>query len=94
MIGDYRRIGFGLFMIVMIGVIAFYVIERYWLSEKVEAAKPETIQMIEEKFHVVEEVAQEKFHNLADRIHLTRETPEQKDIVTPPPPVGTSKHNS
>lgn len=94
MIGDYRRIGFGLFMIVMIGVIAFYAIERYWLSERVEAANPETIQRIEDKFHVVEEVAQEKFHNLADRIHLTRDTPEQKDIVTPPPPVETSKHNS
>ncbi len=97
MIGDYRRIGFGLFMIVMVGVIIFYVIERYWLSEKVEAANPETIQRIEEKLHVVEEVAQEKLHVLADRIHFTREP--QKDDAEPPvspPPVveSTSKRSS
>lgn len=96
MIGDYKRIGFGLFMIVMIGIIIFYVIERYWLSEKVEAAKPETIHKIEEKLHVVEEVGTKTFHDLTERLHLTREP--QKDgpeIVASPPTstVDTSKHN-
>ena len=96
MIGDYKRIGFGLFMIVMVGIIIFYVIERYYVSERVEAANPETIQKIEEKFHVVEEVAQEKLHVLADKIHLTRDAQaNEKEIVQPkPPPVETSKHHS
>ncbi len=73
MIGDFKQVGFALFFIVMFGVIVFYVLERYWLSERVEAAAPETIQMIEEKLHAVEEVAQEKLHDLSERLHLTRE---------------------
>lgn len=72
-LGDYQRIGIVLFFVVMLGVIVFYVIERYWLSERVEAAAPETIQKIEEKLHAVEEVAQEKLHDLGERLHLTRE---------------------
>ena len=97
MIGDYKRIGFGLFMIVMVGIIIFYVIERYYVSERVEAANPETIQKIEEKLHVVEEVAQEKLHVLADKIHFTRDAQnEEKEIAPsqPPPPVESSKHHS
>lgn len=72
-IGDYKRMGVALFVVVMIGVVVFYVIERYWLSERVEAADPETIQKIEEKFHAVEEVGLEKLHDLGERLHLTRE---------------------
>src|SRR5436189_1350406 len=41
-IGDYKRMGVALFIVVMVGVVIFYVIERYWLSERVEAANPET----------------------------------------------------
>ncbi|HEV7701211.1 MAG TPA: DedA family protein [Pyrinomonadaceae bacterium] len=93
MIGDYKRIGIGLFMIVMFGIIVFYVIERYWLSEKVEAAKPETIQMIEDKFHVVEEAAQEKLHDLAERIHFTRE-PHKEEKDAKQAPVESSKHDA
>jgi len=73
MIGDFKQVGFALFFVVMFGVIVFYVLERYWLSERVEAADPETIQKIEEKLLAVEEVAQEKFHDLSERLHLTRE---------------------
>ncbi|MBX7055691.1 MAG: DedA family protein [Pyrinomonadaceae bacterium] len=72
-IGDYKRIGIALFFIVMVLIIVFYVVERYWLSEKVEDASPETIQKIEEKLLAVEEVAQEKLHDLSERLHLTRE---------------------
>lgn len=72
-IGDYKRIGFAVFIIVMIAVIVFYAVERYWLSEKVEAADPETIHKIEEKLLAVEEVASEKLHDLSERLHLTRE---------------------
>ena len=40
-IGDFKQIGIALFFIVLFGVIIFYVIERFWLSEKVEEAKPD-----------------------------------------------------
>lgn len=73
MIGDFRQIGIALFIIVMIGVIVFYVIERYWLSERVEAARPETIQKIEEKLLAVEEAGKITLHDLGERLHLTRE---------------------
>ena len=72
-LGDYQRIGIALFFIVMLGVIVFYVIERYWLSERVEAATPETIQKIEDKLHAVEEVGKTTLHDLGERLHLTRE---------------------
>jgi membrane protein DedA with SNARE-associated domain len=70
-IGDFKQIGVALFFIVLIGIIIFYVVERYWLSEKVEDTKPETIHKIEEKLHVIEEVAQEKLHDIGERLHLT-----------------------
>ena len=72
-IGDFKQIGVALFFIVLTGIIIFYVIERFWLSEKVEEANPETIHRIEEKLHAVEEVASEKLHDLGERLHLTRE---------------------
>ncbi|HUR98867.1 MAG TPA: DedA family protein [Pyrinomonadaceae bacterium] len=73
MIGDFKQIGVALFFIVLTGIIIFYVIERFWLSEKVEEANPATIHRIEEKLHAVEEVASEKLHDLGERLHLTRE---------------------
>jgi membrane protein DedA with SNARE-associated domain len=72
-LGDYRRMGLALFAVVMVAVVIFYVIERYWLTERVEAANPETIQKIEEKLLAVEEVATEKLHDISERLHLTRE---------------------
>ena len=72
-IGDFKQIGIALFFIVLIGIIIFYVVERYYLSEKVEEANPnpETIHKIEEKLHHIEEAAQEKLHDIGERLHLT-----------------------
>ena len=70
-LGDFTRAGIALFFIVLVGIVVFYLIERYYLSEKVEEVKPETIHMIEEKLHKVEEVAQTKLHDLGERLHLT-----------------------
>lgn len=81
-IGDFQQVGFVLFFVVMFGVIIFYVLERYWISERVEAAAPETIQKIEEKLHAVEEVAQEKLHDLSERLHLTREPTKEEGEKT------------
>ncbi len=71
LIGDFKRVGVWLFFIVLFGVIVFYLVERYYLSEKVEEVKPETILRIEEKIHVIEERAQEKLQDIGEKLHLT-----------------------
>lgn len=77
-IGDFQQIGIALFFVILFAVIIAYAVERYWLSERVEEADPETLVKIEEKLHAVEEVAHEKLHDLSERLHLTREpTPEE-----------------
>ncbi len=55
LIGEPKKIGVALFFIAMVGIIAFYLIERYLLSQKIEDTKPETIHKIEEKIHNIEE---------------------------------------
>lgn len=78
-LGDFKQVGVALFFIVLVGIIVFYLVEHYWLSEKVEKVDPETIQKIEEKIHVIEEVAQTKLHDLGERLHLTTPpNPEEK----------------
>ena len=72
-IGDFKQVGFALFFIVMFGIIVFYVIERYWLSERVEDADPETIHKIEEKLLKVEDIGLTTLQDLGERLHLTRE---------------------
>jgi len=70
-LGNFKQAGIALFFIVLIGILVFYVVERYWLSEKVEEVAPETIHKIEETIHVIEDAAQEKLHNIGERLHLT-----------------------
>ncbi len=72
-IGDFKQVGFVLFFVVMFGIIIFYVLERYYISEKVEDAKPETIQKIEEKLQAVEDIGKITLHDLGERLHLTRD---------------------
>ena len=57
LIGDFQRLGKVLLVIVIIGIVAFYLTERFWLSKKVEEADPERLQELEH-------VAQEKLHDL------------------------------
>lgn len=59
-IGDFKQIGVALFFIMLIGIIAFYLIERFLLSEKLEDASPETIHKLEKKLH-----------NIEEKLHLT-----------------------
>ncbi|MFN3329738.1 MAG: DedA family protein, partial [Pyrinomonadaceae bacterium] len=79
-IGDFHQIGATLVVIVIIGIIAFYLTERFWLGRKVEEAEPELIHKIEEKIHVVEEVAQEKLHSLTEKLHLTSDGTSPKEL--------------
>ncbi|MBS1794257.1 MAG: DedA family protein [Acidobacteria bacterium] len=85
-LGNFKQAGMALFFVVLFGIIVFYVVERYWLSEKVEEVKPETITRIEEKIHVIEDIAQEKLFNIGEKLHMTippkseeKDPPEQKE---------------
>lgn len=84
MFGNLETFSATLFVIALVCIAVFYVIERYWISEKVEEVKPETIHLIEEKLHDIEEVASEKLHDLGERLHLTHapdreeKSPEEK----------------
>ncbi|MFV0387352.1 MAG: DedA family protein [Pyrinomonadaceae bacterium] len=68
-LGDFQQIGIALFFIVLIGVIVFYLVERFLLSETLEDANPETIHRFEERIYNIEE----KLHigHPTTRIHQT-----------------------
>src|SRR6185503_9129031 len=57
LIGDFQRLGKVLLIIVLLGVVAFYWIERFWLSPKVEEANPE-------RFYFNDPAATEKLQDL------------------------------
>lgn len=61
LIGDFERLGKALLVIVVLGVIGFYLVERFYLSPKVEEADPEKLQEFEH-------AAQEKLHDLKQEI--------------------------
>lgn len=84
-IGDFQQIGVALFFTILFVVILLYAVERFWLSERVEEADPETIQLLEEKLLAVEGVAQEKLHDIGERLHLMREFPQdgKQDAESP-----------
>ncbi|MDT7690546.1 MAG: hypothetical protein QOJ70_450 [Acidobacteriota bacterium] len=77
LIGDIHRFPVILLVVLAIGVLGFYLAEKYWLSKKVEEASPEVIQ----KF---EQAAEDKLHEIQEMIPhpLTRhkDTPKQKGI--------------
>jgi membrane protein DedA with SNARE-associated domain len=79
LIGDFHKFPVFLLIILALGVVGFYLAEKYWLSKKVEEANPETIQKFEQaaevKLHEIREEIQEMMpHPLARH----KETPKQK----------------
>lgn len=62
LLGDFHRLGVLLLIIVVVGIIGFYLAERFWLAKKVEEVDPE-------KIHELEQAAQEKLHELGQEIH-------------------------
>jgi membrane protein DedA with SNARE-associated domain len=74
LIGDFQRLGKVLLVIVVVGIAAFYLAERFWLSPKVEEADPERLQELEQ-------VAQEKFQGLKQEIqeHIPFKQARQED---------------
>lgn len=61
LIGDFQRLGKVLLVIVVLGIVGFYLVERYWLSPRVEEASPERLQELEH-------AAAEKLHDLREEI--------------------------
>ena len=61
LIGDFERLGKVLLVIVVLGIVGFYLAERFWLSPKVEKADPERLQELEH-------AAAEKLHDLKEEI--------------------------
>jgi len=74
LIGDFQRLGKVLLVIVLLGIVAFYLIERYWLSPKMEEANPE-------RLHELEHAASEKFQDLKEEIqeHIPFKHPRRSD---------------
>jgi membrane-associated protein len=54
-IGDFKKIGIAVLILVVVGILAVYLIERFWISKKVEKLEPGTILKLEEKLHVIED---------------------------------------
>ncbi|HZI20211.1 MAG TPA: DedA family protein [Pyrinomonadaceae bacterium] len=63
LIGDFEKFPIILLVVIAVGVLGFYLAEKYWLSKKVEEADPEKIQQLEqaagEKLHEIKEEIQE-----------------------------------
>ena len=64
-IGDFQRVGKVLLVVVVLGIIAFYLTERFWLSRKVEEADPERLQELE---HAASEKLQDLRHEFQEHI--------------------------
>src|SRR5215210_6416213 len=89
-IGDFHRLGKVLLVIVLVGIVGFYLLERYWLSKKVEDADPAPLQ-------ILERAAEEKFsefkEELQERIHLPRrkDSAQTKTPTTAPKQRGAAE---
>ncbi|HEX8749351.1 MAG TPA: DedA family protein [Pyrinomonadaceae bacterium] len=71
-IGDFHRLGKVLLVIVVCGIAGFYLLERYWLSKKVEEADPAPLQNLER-------AAEEKFSEFKEEIQERMHLPRRKD---------------
>ncbi|MBC7796489.1 MAG: DedA family protein [Pyrinomonadaceae bacterium] len=92
LIGDFHKIGIAVLIIIAVGILAFYLIERFWLSRKVEEAGNDGSIL------KLEKVAQTKLHDLSEgiqeRLHLTSNgssnghNQNERQQQSPPPPLN------
>ncbi len=61
LIGDFQRLGKVLLVIVVVGIVGFYLAERFWISRKVEEVNPERVREFEH-------AATEKLEDLRDEL--------------------------
>src|SRR5215467_6595171 len=77
-IGDFQRVGKVLLVIVILGVVGFYLAERFWISPKVEEASPERLQEFEH-------AATEKLQDLRQEVreHIPFKHPRRSEQKKP-----------
>jgi membrane-associated protein len=75
LIGDFQRVGKVLLVIVLLGVVGFYLTERLWLSRKMEEADPERLQELE---HAASEKLQDLKHEFQEHIPFKQHRTEAK----------------
>ena len=87
LIGDFQRVGKVLLVIVVIGIAAFYLAERFWISPKVEKADPERLQELEH-------VASEKLQDLRQEVreHIPFKHPRRSEHKKPEGESATDEH--
>ena len=76
LIGDFQRLGKVLLVIVVIGVVAFYLAERFWISPKVEEANPDRLQELE---HAATEKLQDLREEIQEHIPFKQHRGEHKE---------------
>jgi membrane protein DedA with SNARE-associated domain len=79
LIGDFQRLGKVLLVIVLLGILGFYLAERFWISRKVEEADPERLQELE---HAASEKFQDLKHEFQEHIpfkHPRRGDPNKRE---------------
>jgi hypothetical protein len=73
-IGDVQNITIYLLVILIIGVVGFYLVERFWLSRKVEEADPDRLKELEhaaqERIQGIKDEVQEFKEEIQERMHL------------------------
>jgi membrane-associated protein len=75
LIGDFQRLGKVLLVIVLLGVVGFYLTERLWLSRKMEEADPERLQELE---HAATEKLQDLKQEFQEHMPFKQHRTEQK----------------
>jgi membrane protein DedA with SNARE-associated domain len=76
LIGDFQRLGKVLLVIVVLGIVAFYLAERFWISPKVEEANPERLQELE---HAATEKLQDLREEIQEHIPFKQHRGEHKE---------------
>ncbi|HZI60046.1 MAG TPA: DedA family protein [Pyrinomonadaceae bacterium] len=76
LIGDFQRLGKVLLVIVVVGIVGFYLAERFWISPKVEEANPERLQELE---HAATEKLQDLREEIQEHIPFKQHRGEHKE---------------
>jgi len=76
LIGDFQRLGKVLLVIVVVGIVGFYLAERFWISPKVEEATPQRLQELE---HAATEKLQDLREEIQEHIPFKQHRGEHKE---------------
>src|SRR5215216_3379847 len=79
LIGDFQRLGKVLLVIVVLGIVAFYLAERFWLSPKVEEADPERLQEFEQAASEKLQYLKQEFQEHIPFKHQRRSDPKKPE---------------